>query len=98
MNSLFQVVCTKLEEKHGAGLRNRAVELMEKRIAAEGEPATQAEATLLLDECFGAVKRELLAKKKAEPPGAAVSRKLAQARIKKGSLDDVFTQYKKVLA
>ena len=106
-NATFQKVCTRLEEKHGAGLRNRAIELMDKRTETEGEPATPAEATLLLDECFAAAKEEAKAKdkpsrKKSETAtdtgGGGGRPTFRNVEIKKGSLDDVASQYEKALA
>jgi hypothetical protein len=100
-NELFQKVCTKLETKHGAGLRNRAIELMNQHIESEGAPATQAEGTLLLDECFEQAKKEAkdkpASKKKSDTPtdtgGGGARPTFRNVQIKKGSLEEVAAQY-----
>jgi len=100
-NKTFNKVCERLEKKHQAsGLRNRAVELMEQRVAKEGDPENQAEATLMLDECFAEAKAETKKSKdrKTTPVtdtggGGRVS--LGNVQIKKGSLDDVVSQFEK---
>jgi len=106
-NAIFQKVCTRLEGKHGAGLRNRAIEVMEKRIETEGEPATQAEATLMLDECFAQAKEEAKTKEKDKPSrkrsetptdtGGGGRPTFRNVEIKKGSLDDVAAQVERAM-
>lgn len=97
-NQRFEKVCKRLEAKHGPGLRNRAVEMMEQRASAEGEPADLAEATLLLDDCFASAKAERDAKpKKGKAPvgdvGGGGHVRFGEVQIKAGSLDEVAEQY-----
>ena len=107
-NATFRKVCRRLEGKYGAGLQNRAIELMEGRIEAEGAPPTQAEATLMLDECFAAAKTEAATKqpgkgsepKASGPPtdtgGGGTRPRFGNVEITPGSLDGVAAQFEKV--
>jgi chromosome segregation ATPase len=98
-NKTFNKVCDRLEKKHGPGLRNRAIELMEQRVATEGDPENQAEATLMLDDCFAEAKTEAAKKPKDKKVvtdtggGGRVS--FGNVQIKKGSLDEVFEQFER---
>ena len=79
---------------------------MNQRIEDEGTPATQAEATLMLDECFVEAKKEAQTKdkssrKKSETPtdtGGGGRPTFRNVEITKGSLDDVAAQCEKALA
>lgn len=100
-NETFNRICTRLEKKHGPGLRNRATELFQQRVEAEGRPDGPAEATLLLDECFASAKDETKKpadkKQKDTVPtdtgGGTYRSPSDRSRVKKGSLDEVASQF-----
>lgn len=97
-NATLEKVCTRLEKKHGTGLRNRAIQMMESRIDKGDKPADPAEAALMLDDCFMEAKQEREDKKKQEGPagdsgGGGTRPKLGPGKIKPGSLAEVAAQF-----
>jgi len=99
-NATLDKVCTRLEKKHGAGLRNRAIALMEKRIEDGEQPGDPTEATLMLDDCFEQAKIEREDKKKQDKDkpnddtgGGGTRPRLGPAKLKPGSLDEVAAQF-----
>jgi hypothetical protein len=103
----LSTVCTILEKKHGAGLRNRAIQLMDERIKSEGGPATTPEATLMLEECFESAKTERKESEKKDgsrkktlvtDTGGGGRSRFGTVQIKTGSLDDVAAQFSKLAA
>lgn len=96
-NETLNKVCGRLEKKHGAGLRNRAIAMMEALIDQGNVPADPADAALMLDECFAEAKKERDKKSKEEPRtdigGGGPRPRLGPAKLKAGSLAEVAAQF-----
>jgi len=95
--AILERVCSKLEAEFGAGLRNEALELMNKINQEEGAPENSAEATLRLRDCFKKIKEKRdaenrKAKQSLIPPDGGGKSSFTSLKFKKGSLKEILAQ------
>lgn len=98
-NAVLNDVCNDFETEFGAGLRNKAIALMEKTNKEKGLAVNPAKALLRLRDCFKQVS-EVKDDDTGDPhftdTGGGGGRPFVTSpEIKEGSLDDVAAQYKK---
>ena len=96
---ILNELCDDLEAEYGKGLRNEAIELMQKKNDELGLPTSPAMAARRLEKCFKEIADSKKGKKKNDTrdplvdPGHGGGRpRYGTMKLKKGSLDDVADQ------
>jgi len=98
---ILNEVCEDLEEEFGSGLRNTAIELMEKMNADKGAPTSAASATLRLRKCFKLASEKPFTddtddrddREFGDKGGGGGRPRFGPKKLKSGSLDEVAAQY-----